>query len=114
MRSFVIPMLVNVAILPQMKKKEDNFMKFRMSKIPKLALAGFMALTTVFSNGIPITKAATYNFQKIISQDGTFLAQINMEMDPFFIWMVKRHFVSNQIKCPQQDQTIRSSQVILG
>lgn len=38
-------------------------MKFKktLNKIPKLVLAGFMALTTVFTNGIPIVKAATYN-----------------------------------------------------
>ena len=49
-------------------------MKFRktLSKIPKLALAGFMALTTVFSNGIPVTKAATYNLTEDYQADWYF------------------------------------------
>lgn len=48
-------------------------MKFRktLSKIPKLALAGFMALTTVFSNGVPI-EAATYNLTEDYQGDWYF------------------------------------------
>ena len=48
-------------------------MKFRktLSKVPKLALAGFMALTTVFSNGVPI-EAATYNLTEDYQGDWYF------------------------------------------
>ena len=48
-------------------------MKFRktLSKIPKLALAGFMALTTVFSNGVPI-EAATYTLTEDYQGDWYF------------------------------------------
>ena len=41
-------------------------------KIPKLALAGFMAFTTIFTNGIPVTKAATYNLTEDYQADWYF------------------------------------------
>lgn len=49
-------------------------MKFKktLNKIPKLVLAGFMALTTVFTNGIPIVKAATYNLTEEYQSDWYF------------------------------------------
>ena len=62
-----------------------KFKKTLNKMVWKLVLAGFMALTTVFTNGIPIVKAATYNLTEEYQSDWYFLVQINMGMDLFFI-----------------------------
>ena len=49
-------------------------MKFKetLNKIPKLALASFIAFTTIFTNGIPVTKAASYNLTEKFQSDWNF------------------------------------------
>ena len=49
-------------------------MKFKetLNKIPKLVIASFMAFTTIFINGIPVTKAASYNLTEKFQSEWNF------------------------------------------